>query len=317
MRSLPEAPHRSSYTKGVTTGGAGAEPFSGRGAANPTSLEPTPHTLRVDGLRVHYLRGGRGTPLVLLHGFNVGSSRLTYGPSLAPLAERFDVIAPDLPGYGLSDAPDPFYTTEDYVRFLTRFLDALCVRRAHLVGFSKGGGIALGAALEHPERFYKLILVSAYALNRTPQLPLLPYLALRSPWLSQTFWRTLRRYRRLLPWYLKNVIFGDAQKVTEQLLEEVREPLSHEGSEAAFMAWLRGEMGLLRFRTDYRAQLGDLQVPTLLLHGTRDLVVPVWGARRAARRIPNARLRLVPRCGHWLPREAPEALIEAATTFFG
>jgi pimeloyl-ACP methyl ester carboxylesterase len=301
----------------VTTGGAGAEPFSGRGATRSAHLEPAPHTLEVDGLHVHYLRGGRGAPLVLLHGFNVGSSRLTYGPSLAPLAERFDVIAPDLPGYGLSEAPDPFYTTGGYVRFLTRFLDALSVRRTYLIGFSKGGGIALGAALEHPERFCKLILVSSYALNHNPQLPLLPYLALRSPWLSRVFWRTLRRYRRLLPWYLKNVIFGDARKVTEQLLEEVREPLSREGSEAAFMAWLRGEIGLLRFRTDYREALGSLQVPTLLLHGTRDLVVPVRGARRAAQRIPNARLQLVPRCGHWLPREAPEALIEAATTFFG
>lgn len=307
----------------MTTGSAGLGASFQRGElASPTpatdtsGLEPTPHALTVDGLRVHYLRGGRGAPLVLLHGFTVGSSRLTYGPSLAPLAEHFDVIAPDLPGYGLSDAPDPFYTTKDYVRFVAHFLDALGVERANLVGFSKGGGIALGVALEHPGRLQKLMLVSAYALNRNPQLPLLPYVALRSPLLIKFFWRTLRRSRRLLPWYLKNVIFGDAKRVTEQLLDEVREPLSREGTEAAFMAWLRGEMGLLHYRTDYRGQLGSLEVPTLLLHGTRDLVVPVQGARRAAHRIPHAQLQLVRRCGHWLPREAPEAFIAAATAFF-
>lgn len=274
------------------------------------------YELELDGLRVHYLRQGRGIPLLLLHGFTVGSSRLTYGPSLGPLSEHFDVIAPDLPGYGFSGAPEPFYTTQEYVRFVVRFLDALAVKRAHLVGFSKGGGIALGVALEHPERLRKLVLISAYALNRNPQLPLLPYLALRSPWLMAFFWRTLRRSDRILPWYLKNIVFGDAKAVTEQLLAEVREPLGKEGTEAAFMAWLRGEMGMWHYRTDYRQQLGTMQVPTLLLHGTRDRVVPMQGARRAAERIPHARLQLVHRCGHWLPREAPEAFIEAATEFF-
>lgn len=303
--------------------GAGGE-RSGSGRLNTeqpdtdeTSAGVKSYELELNGLRVHYLRGGQGAPLLLLHGFTVGSSRLTYGPSLKPLSQHFDIIAPDLPGYGLSGAPEPFYTTQDYVRFVVRFLDALDVERAHLIGFSKGGGIALGVGLEHPERLRKLMLISAYALNHNPQLPLLPYLALRSPWLIRFFWRTLRRYKRILPWYLKNIVFGDAGAVTEQLLEEVREPLSKEGTEAAFMAWLRGEMGLWHYRTDYRGQLHDLQVPTLLLHGTRDLVVPVQGARRAAAQMPNAQLQLVRRVGHWLPREAPGALIDAATEFFG
>lgn len=167
--------------------------------------------------------------------------------------------------------------------------------------------------LEHPERLRKLVLSSAYALNHNPQPPLLPYYALRSPWLIAFFWRTLRRSKRILPCYLKNIVFGDAKAVTEQLLAEVREPLSREGTEAAFMAWLRGEMGLLHYRTDYRRQLSTMQLPTLLLHGTRDRVVPM----QAAKQIPHARLQLVHRCGHWLPREAPDAFIEAATKFFG
>lgn len=270
----------------------------------------------VDGVRVHYVRQGSGPPLLLLHGFTVGSSRLTYGPSFAPLARDFDVIAPDLPGYGFSSSPDTLYTTADYVAFVIRFIDTLGLRKVNLVGFSKGGAIALGVGLEHPERVRKLVLVSAYALNRWVTLPFLPYLALRSPWLVRFFWRSLRRYRRLLPWYLKRVIFGDAGAVTEQLLAEVREPLAREGSEAAFISWLRGELGMFHYATDYSRRLDELTVPTLFLHGTRDLVVPVRGARRAARRAPNAQLQLVRRCGHWLPREATGAFVEAASTFF-
>ena len=272
--------------------------------------------MTIDGVRVHYVRLGRGTPLLLLHGFTVGSSRLTYGPSFGPLARHFDVIAPDLPGYGLSGLPETFYTTADYVRFVVRFLDALELEQVNLVGFSKGGAIALGVGLEHPERVHKLMLVSTYALNNWVTLPFLPYLAFRTPWLVRFFWRSLRRYRRLLPWYLKRVIFGNAGAVTEQLLAEVREPLAEEGSEAAFTAWLRGELGMFHYATNYSRRIQELGVPTLFLHGTRDLVVPVQGARRAAREAPNARLRLVQRCGHWLPREATGAFVDAVTTFF-
>ena len=289
--------------------------ISGPSAA-PAEPELTARDLRVDGLRVHLYQGGQGAPLLLLHGFTVGSSRLTYSPVLGPLAEHFEVIAPDLPGYGLSDSPDPFYTTHDYVRFLERLLDTLGLTRVNLIGFSKGGAIALGFALEHPERVERLMLVSAFSLSRNVSFPLLPYLALQSPWLVKFFWRSLRRYKRLLPWYLRRLIFGNARAVTEQLLAEVREPLSREGGEAAFMAWLRGEMGIWNYRTNYSRDLDHLRVPTLLLHGTRDLVVPVRGARKAARIIPGARLRLVRRCGHWLPREAPDALIRAALEFF-
>ena len=277
----------------------------------------TSYELTIDGVCVRYVRGGSGAPLLLLHGFTVGSSELTYGPSFGPLAEHFDVIAPDLPGYGHSESPKTYYTTADYVRFVMKFLAALGLKKVNLVGFSKGGAIALGVGLEHPERVHKLMLVSAYSLNHWVTFPFLPYFALRTPWLVRFFWRTLRRYRRLLPWYLKYVIFGNSRAVTEQLLTEVREPLAQEGSEAAFIAWLRGELGLFHYATDYSRRITELRVPTLFLHGTRDLVVPVRGARRAAKLTPNADIELVQRCGHWLPREATGAFVEAVTTFFG
>ena len=277
----------------------------------------TSYTVTIDGLTIYYVRGGSGAPLLLLHGFTVGSSDLTYGPASGPLSERYDVIAPDLPGYGHSESPETFYTTDDYVRFVMKFLDVLGLAKVNLVGFSKGGAIALGIGLKHPARVRKLMLVSAYSLNRWVTLPFLPYFALHMPWLIRFFWRTLRRYRRLLPWYLKRVIFGRAGAVTEQLLAEVREPLAQEGSETAFVMWLRGELGMFHYATDYSPQITELRVPTLFLHGTRDLIVPVRGAQRAAKRAPNASIKLVRRCGHWLPREATGAFVEAVTTFFG
>ena len=269
----------------------------------------------VDGRSVSYVRVGQGRPLVLLHGFTLGHSTLTYGPSVAPLSRHFEVIAPDLPGYGSSaPLPEP-YSTDDYITFLEGFLDTLGLEEVHLVGFSKGGGISLGFALEHPERVAKLVLVSSYALSGAVQVPFLPYLALHTPGLAATVWRSLRDVRGLLPLYLKNLVFGDSDNVTEEIIAEIRGPLSEEGSERAFMTWIRGEMGPLHLKTNYEGRLGELDMPTLLLHGTKDLVVPARRAKRAADLIPNVDLELLRGCGHWVPREMPERFVEALRIF--
>lgn len=276
------------------------------------------HTWReieIDGRTVSYVRSGQGQPLVLLHGFTLGHGTLTYGPSIEPLAQHFDVIVPDLPGYGSSTPLPESYSTEAYITFLEHFLDTLGLEQIALVGFSKGGGISLGFSLQHSERVSKLALVSSYALSGAVHVPLLPYLALRTPGLAHVVWRSLRGIRGLLPLYLKNLVFGDPNHVTDELVKEIREPLSKAGSERAFMTWLRGEMGPLQLKTNYADRLTELHVPTLLLHGTQDLVVPVGRARRAARRIPNVDLELLRGCGHWVPREAPERFVAALCTF--
>ena len=270
---------------------------------------------QVDGRSVSYVRMGQGQPLVLLHGFTLGHSTLTYGPSIGPLSQHFEVIAPDLPGYGSSDPlPQPF-STEDYTEFLAHFLDALGLEETFLVGFSKGGGIALGFALQHPKRVSKLVLVSSYALSGAVQIPLLPYLALHTPGLAKVVWRSLRNVKGLLPFYLKNLVFGNANNVTDDIIAEIREPLNERGSERAFMTWLRGEMGPLHLKTNYADKLTELRVPTLLLHGTKDLVVPARRAKRAANLVPNVELELLRGCGHWVPREMPDRFVNVLRTF--
>ena len=270
---------------------------------------------QVDGRSVSYVRVGQGQPLVLLHGFTLGHSTLTYGPSIEPLSQHFEVIAPDLPGYGSSEPLPTPHGTDDYISFLESFLDTLGLEEIHLVGFSKGGGISLGFALRHPERVSKLVLVSSYALSGAVQIPFLPYLALRTPGLAHIVWRSLRSVKGLLPLYLRNLVFGNADNVTDEIIAEIRGPLNKAGSERAFMTWLRGEMGPLRLKTNYADELAELRVPTLLLHGTKDLVVPARRAKRAADLIPNVDLELLRGCGHWVPREMPEQFVTILRTF--
>ncbi|MBM3945980.1 MAG: alpha/beta fold hydrolase, partial [SAR202 cluster bacterium] len=118
----------------------------------------------VQGVRTHYLTVGQGPAVILLHG--VGSSVVAWRDNLLPLAEHFRLIAIDLPGHGDSEKPDMDYSLATASRFMTGLLDTLGLERAHVIGESLGGMIALRFALDHPERVGKLVTVGTAGLGR-------------------------------------------------------------------------------------------------------------------------------------------------------
>jgi pimeloyl-ACP methyl ester carboxylesterase len=117
--------------------------------------------VQLNGARIHYRRSGSGFPVVLLHA-GVADSRM-WEPQLAGLGDQFDIIAPDMRGFGKSELPaGPWSPTAD----LLALMDALAVREApHIVGCSIGGGVAIDFALEHPDRVSKLVLVGATVIG--------------------------------------------------------------------------------------------------------------------------------------------------------
>lgn len=260
----------------------------------------------VDGVRCHYLEAGEGPPLVLLHGTAIDSAELSYGPSLPALATRHRVVALDWPGYGRSGRPPTHMSMPELVGNLERFMEAVKVDRAHVAGFSMGGAAALGFALHAPERVATLTLIGSYGLDARTPVPLVPYLAMRTPRLSTGVTWTMRRSKTLTRLVLTNIVFANPRQVKPALVTAVHERLRRPEAERSFVAWLRGELRPFGFGTSYEDRLKEVMVPTLLLHGRADRVVPWRKAFRASRRIHGARLRLVQGCGHWVPREAPE-----------
>lgn len=265
----------------------------------------------VRGVRCHYLEAGAGPPLVLLHGTAFDSASLSYGALVPTLAARHRVLALDWPGYGESERPRTPLHMDGYVDLLDAFLDAADVERAHLAGFSMGGAVALGHALRHGHRVASLSLVGSYGLDATMPVPLVAYLAMRVPLLQRGVIWSLRRQRLLTRIVLRRLVFADRRLVTRRLADEVQRQVSAPEAERAFIAWLRGELGPFRLTTSFAERLSEVAVPTLLVHGRRDLVVSWRKAERARRRIARSRLVVVPRCGHWVPREAPEAFVDA------
>jgi pimeloyl-ACP methyl ester carboxylesterase len=282
----------------------------------PRAVAPTIAVSRYVTLsknRIHYLEAGTGPTLLLLHGTALDSAALTYGAMIPKLAERFHVYALDWLGYGESDKPVMDYTSPNYSSLLNEFIEALGLERFSIVAFSMGGAMALGYALEHQERLHKLVLIDSYGLGRIVHIPTLPYFLLHTPGVTELIWKLLAR-PKILELCLKYIVFGDAKRVTPEILADVQRQLKLKNLQHASISWLRSEIGLLRLKTQHK-HLGALNVPTLLLHGSKDIVIPAWRSRRAARAIPKAQLQMLRGYGHWTPREAAKEVLEYVLHF--
>jgi len=119
--------------------------------------------IKVGKINTHYLVGGEGSPLVLIHG-SASCAADDWGRNLESLAQFHRIYAPDLVGFGETDRPRVDYTFELLSSFFAQFLDALNLESASLMGHSLGGGIALGFALRQPERVEKLVLVDSVGI---------------------------------------------------------------------------------------------------------------------------------------------------------
>ena len=271
--------------------------------------------VEVDGLRVHCLKAGEGNvPVLLLHGGGYDSASLSYKHAVGPISEHHRVFAPDWPGYGESDKPEMQYSTEYYVGFLGRLMDALSLEKASLVGISMGGAIALGFSLRSPQRVDKLVLVDSHGLGGEVPGGVASYVFVRLPLLNKLVWAALGRSRRMVRASLQTT-FYDPRAITENLVNEVYELVKKPRVGQAWRSWQKNEIGREGLRTNFVNRLHELAVPTLILHGAEDKYVPDSWALRAHTLIEDSELHIFPQCGHWLTLERPGEFDSAVLEF--
>jgi pimeloyl-ACP methyl ester carboxylesterase len=267
------------------------------------------------GRRVHVVEDGHGTPVVHLHGNNTSSL------SHLMLLEHTTAVRSylvDRPGMGLSDPGSfPRGGFRDFaVRFVDEVLDALELESAVLAGASGGGIYAMWYALEHPQRVRGLVL-----LGSTPTLPggrlPLPIRLMATPVLGGVMTRAVKPGRRMLLRMMASV--GEADTITrhpsllDSLVAGARDPVAVAANRAELQALISpfGYRNATRIRTD---DLRRLSVPTLMIVGDRDPVLPIGAARGAAQQIPDARLEVLP-AGHVPQLGHPERVAELLTAF--
>lgn len=263
------------------------------------------------GLRVHYRAAGDSAKpvLVLLHGY--GDAFTAWDGWIPVLAAQYRVYALDLPGHGLTRAPEGYaLSSTGYVDVLEAFAAKLGLARFAVAGNSMGGGVAWNYALAHGERLTALVLVDAAGWPTAPpkELPL----AFR-----------ILQYR-LGRWFLAHI--DNRPLIEAGLKQDVHDPAVITTDFVDRWAALQrapGHRAILMsavptsFASADAARLGTLKVPTLVLHGEADTLIPLESGRQFASAIPGARLIAYPDVGHLPQVEIPERSAADVASFLG
>ncbi len=280
-------------------------PDESRASLEARYLDPADSYHRVDGATLRVRVGGpiAAPAILLLHGF--GSSLETWEPWARALSARYRVIRLDLPGFGLS-GPDPTgdYSDTRAVALIEGLMDQLGVRRASLIGNSLGGRLAWTFAAAHPDRVAKLVLVSpdgfaspGFEYGKAPKVPpmmkLLPYVLPRG----------------MLKANLA-MAYGDSRRLSDATLSRYRDMMLAPGVRKAILD--RTGQVLLK---DPAPILAGIHVPTLLLWGEKDGMIPIGNADDYLRDLPDVRLVRLPGLGHVPFEEAPEESLPPVEAF--
>ncbi len=232
-------------------------------------------------------------PLVLLHG--IGRSLEDWSAS-APLAERYRLYAPDLIGFGYTDKPDISYTLAQLATFVKDFLDAVGeTRPATLLGNSLGGAVAQTFAAQYPERLTALVLVASAGFGKEVILALR---LITVPGLGELLMKPSRRSAENT---VRSLVHGPSLATEERIthsLNVARQP----GAARAFLAAARN-LGTWRgvraaWREELSRRLAELELPTLIIWGEYDEVLPAAHLESAAQRYPHAQTHLFRDTGH-------------------
>lgn len=263
----------------------------------------------VDGMQVHLRDEGRRddpVPLLLLHG--TSASLHTWEGWVAALKAERRVISLDLPGFGLTGPfPDGDYRLAHYSRFLGQVLDRLQVPRVVVAGNSFGGQLAWRFALDQPQRVERLVLVDAAGYPRNATSVPIGFRLAQVPGLAPLMANLLPR--SMIDSSVRNV-YGDPDKVDEALVDRYYDLTRRAGNRQA----LRQRFVQAPSGEDHE-RIAELKVPTLILWGGQDHLIPPDNAERFQRDIAGSRLVLFDDLGHVPQEEDPLRTVAALRQF--
>ena len=260
---------------------------------------PTVHVRDID---LYYEVHGEGTPLLMISG--LGSSVETWSPFWKRLAERFRVILFDNRGVGRSTVPETPYTIRTMADDAAGLLDAIGIPSAFVYGSSMGGQIAQELTLSHPEKVRALVLGMTTCGGPPAILP--------SPEVMARLASMANPQSGASP---QEVLWSVSY--TPEFLAAHREELVREAAAVRYpatpMGYRRQAEASMRFNAYDR--LPEVRVPTLVMAGSRDVLMPPGNARLIASRIPGARLYIFEGAGHGFTRERPEESVKMIVDF--
>ena len=246
--------------------------------------------VKVNGIELAYVRHGTGTPLVLLHGYPLDHK---IWDEIVPLLNKnFDLILPDLRGFGESTTVDVPYTMDDFASDIAGLLDHLGITKAAIAGHSMGGYVALAFGRLYPERISGLGLVSSQVLADPPD-------------------RKEGRYKSATD-VSENGISGVVDAMTSKFTSDPNlQKFARENMEKQSPSAYVGALKAMAERGDSTSLLGTLQYPVVIVHGNADVLIPVERGREVKAEVVHAHLVELNGVGHLPMLEAKEETAQA------
>jgi len=246
--------------------------------------------IKINDIELAYARRGKGTPLVLLHGFPLDHHLWDDVSSL--LEDKFELILPDLRGFGESTTVDAPYSMDDYASDIAGLLDQLGIQKVAVAGHSMGGYVALAFAKLYPERVSGLALISSQVLADPPD-------------------RTAGRYKSAADVAEKG-IGGVVEAMTSKFtsdprLQAVARALMERQQPGAYI----GALKAMAERMDSTSLLSTFKFPVVIVHGDADALIPVARAREVKAAVPDSHYVELKDTGHVPMLEAAKETAEA------
>ena len=259
-----------------------------------------------NGIELNYEMQGSGAPLILISG--LGYSNWQWHKMVPFLAEHFQVITFDNRGVGLSDKPAGPYTAQLLAADTVGLLDALGIEKAIVAGHSMGGFIAQSIALDFPEKAAKLILCSTNFGGPHH----IPVTAEAMKVLTDVTSDALTRFKNGL---VVSTAPGWSEKNPDMIQKWIEWRMANPIEPAPYQAQLAIGLGLMPEAAAFETKLPRLNVPTLILSGAHDKVVPPENAALLAGKIANSKVLIFPDAGHFFPIEIAEDASRAIVEF--
>lgn len=263
------------------------------------SMMMTEQSAMIGGHRLFYRTGGDGKPVALIHG--IGASSQIWTRNLGPLAQNYQVYAPDLIGFGRSEKSKPPYTVADHVNCLRNFMGHLQIEKISLIGHSIGGLIAMDFCLAHPEMVDRLILVDSVALRNSRPSLLERLICL--PVLGELF--VTFRSKLVLKKFMAKEFYYRPEFVTDEMLDPLMQ-----ADRAAVL-----ELTRTVHRTNSREAIKGIKTPTLIFWGDQDQAIPRAHALLLQQLIPKSQYRIFKEAGHHPQIEAAEEFNQEVVRF--
>ena len=270
-------------------------------------------TVRIHGHDVSYRMAGDGPTVVLIHG--IAGSSTTWRAVMPALADRYTVIAPDLLGHGESAKPRGDYSLGAYASGVRDLLAVLGRDSGTVVGHSLGGGVAMQFAYQFPERVERLALVASGGLGKEVSVLLK---AVTLPGAEYVLPLLLHRHIREVGEWPGGMARRFGWRPGDTLTEVWRSytTLTDRRSQQAFIHTVRSVIDIAGQRVSAHDRLYLAEaLPTLVVWGDRDRIIPVAHAHRTAESVPGARLEIIEGAGHFLPWQDADRFIPILEDF--